>query len=442
MDLEGLARDLYNQGKKDEDIIKELNKHLGSERKCRAILEEIKNTEHIRDDFVRQICEFPRSSVTANDSGLGCRGTGDFYVHRMIARMIGDTKAEVDPMAQDDGGAVKFGKEYLVTAVDGMHSRLSHFPFLAGFHATRAAIRDLVVMGATPSALFSDVHVACDGDVGKVFDYTAGLTTVSELIEVPLICGSTLRIGGDMVLGDRLTGCVGAMGQARKLTSRKKARIEDILIMTEGSGGGTIASTALFNGREEVVKETLNIDTIKMGISIVQSDMLDKINGMTDVTNGGLRGDAFEISRTAEFKVELYDWAIESLVNEKVLEMLKSLDIDHLGVSIDSLLLTTRREDARSVLDFIGKNGGKADIVGEIKEGRGVFLKSEEGELNEIYPDFREAPYTPIKRIVDQEDSKSEIDQRQMEKKIEAAIGTSISKKNMLKQWISNRSGK
>ena len=113
------------------------------------------------------------------------------------------------------------GENIFVCTVDGMHSRLSDYPFLAGFHVTRATLRDVYVMGAKPVMLFSDIHVADDGDVAKIFDYTAGITTVGEAMNVPLVTGSTLRIGGDMVLGKPLTGCVGAVGVADHLTARK-----------------------------------------------------------------------------------------------------------------------------------------------------------------------------------------------------------------------------
>ena len=53
-------------------------------------------------------------------------------------------------------------------------------------------------MGADPVAMLSDLHLADDGDVGKLFDFTAGVCAVSELVDVPLVAGSTLRVGGDM----------------------------------------------------------------------------------------------------------------------------------------------------------------------------------------------------------------------------------------------------
>lgn len=160
------------------------------------------------------------SGVTMGEFGVGSRGIGDFYTHEKIAQVIGKTSAVVDSSHLDDSGVVHAGGQYIVVTIDGMHSRLSDFPFLAGFHVARAALRDVYVMGARPIALLSDIHVADDGDVAKIFDHIAGITTVSELTGIPLVTGSTLRIGGDMVIGERMTGGVGAVGIAESLTAR------------------------------------------------------------------------------------------------------------------------------------------------------------------------------------------------------------------------------
>ena len=50
-----------------------------------------------------------------------------------------------------------------MVTVDGMHSRLSEYPFLAGFHVARAALRDVWAMGARPLAMLADIHLADDG---------------------------------------------------------------------------------------------------------------------------------------------------------------------------------------------------------------------------------------------------------------------------------------
>jgi hydrogenase expression/formation protein len=167
---------------------------------------EVSATAEISSDISRDILTYEKAGVTMGAFGVGSRGTGDFYAHRKIAEIIGTSAATVGVEDMDDAGVVQAGGQYIVCTVDGMHSRLSDFPYLAGFHVTRATLRDCYVMGARPVMLFSDIHVADDGDVAKIFDYTAGVTTVGELTGVPLVSGSTLRIGeyGDWRPDDRV----------------------------------------------------------------------------------------------------------------------------------------------------------------------------------------------------------------------------------------------
>jgi hydrogenase expression/formation protein len=295
---------------------------------------------------------------------------------------------------------VEAGSKYISVTVDGMHSRLSDYPFLAGFHVTRAALRDIYVMGSRPVALFSDIHLADDGDVSKLFDHLAGIATVADLTGVPLVTGSTLRIGGDMVIGDRLTGCVGAVGVSQKLTPRKNARPGDVIMMTEGAGGGTVCSAALYYGRHEVVEETLNIKFLVASQALLEEDL--EIHAMTDVTNGGIRGDAKEISHTAGVKLVFEEDRMRHLVNPRVLNMLDALAIDYLGVSIDALLLIAPREGARAIADVIRGAGVDVDIVGRVEEGSGAELHID-GRVDDFSPRFRESAYTPIKKAVGQD---------------------------------------
>ncbi|MFA5222515.1 MAG: AIR synthase-related protein, partial [Methanoregula sp.] len=302
--------------------------------------------------------------------GVGSRGKGDFFAHRQISRIIGKTSASVGVDEMDDAGAVRAGGNYIICTVDGMHSRLSDFPYLAGFHVTRATLRDTYVMGAKPVMLFSDIHVADDGDVAKIFDYTAGITTVGEAMDVPLVTGSTLRIGGDMVLGSRLTGCVGAVGVAEHLTARKSTQPGDVLLMTEGAGGGTIATAAIYSGFPEVVEETINLNFLMACETLMKSTVFTRIHAMTDVTNGGLRGDAFEMAETAHCRIVIDETEIGSLVQPQVKEMLEALKIDYLGVSLDSLLVVVPKDSAAEIIRVIGSAGVTMKQVGHVEEGK------------------------------------------------------------------------
>jgi hydrogenase expression/formation protein len=364
---------------------------------ARAVITEVKNTRGLYGDFF----VFEPAGVNMGEFGVGSRGKGDFFAHRQIARIIGKTSASVGVDEMDDGGAVRAGGEYIICTVDGMHSRLSEFPFLAGFHVTRATLRDAMVMGARPVMLFSDIHVADDGDVAKIFDYTAGITTVGEAMDVPLVSGSTLRIGGDMVLGNRLTGCVGAVGVAQHLTARKGTRPGDVLLMTEGAGGGTIATAAIYSGFPDVVEQTINLNFLTACETLMKSSVFNGIHAMTDVTNGGLRGDVFEMAETADCRIVINDSSINSLVEPHVREMLENLQIDYLGVSLDSLLVVAPGNLADEICHVVGNAGVAMHKVGYVEEGKPESVLMIDGKEHDFSPRFRESAYTPVKKVAD-----------------------------------------
>jgi hydrogenase expression/formation protein len=286
-------------------------------------------------------------------------------------------------------------------SVDGMHSRLSDYPFLAGFHATRATLRDVYVMGARPVALISDIHVADDGDVGKIFDYTAGITAVGEAMGVPLVSGSTLRIGGDMVIGDRMTGCVGAVGVAEHLTPRRAAAAGDVILMTAGAGGGTIATAAIYSGHPGVVESTLNLHFLRACEALLSSPVISEIHAMTDVTNGGLRGDAHELAETAGARVVIDDENLRRLVEPRVLALLDTLEIDYLGVSIDALLVVAPPSAVPGVLRVVRGCGVPMHEVGRVERGHPDSVLVVDGTERDFSPRFRESAYTPVKKVVD-----------------------------------------
>jgi hydrogenase expression/formation protein len=365
---------------------------------------------------------FLPAGVGLGDFGVGSRGRGDFHAHRQIARIIGRTGAAVGVDEMDDAGVVQAGGMLIACTVDGMHSRLSDYPFLAGFHATRATLRDIYVMGARPVALFSDIHVADDGDVGKIFDYTAGITTVGEALGVPLVAGSTLRIGGDMVIGDRLTGCVGAVGVAEHLTPRRAAAPGDVILMTGGAGGGTIATAAIYSGHPDVVDRTINLHFLQACEALLASPVLSGIHAMTDVTNGGLRGDAHELAETAGARVVIGEANLRRLVDPVVLSLLDLLGIDYLGVSIDALLVVAPRAAAAGILRVVRGCGVAMEEVGHVEEGLPESVLLVDGREEDFSPRFRESAYTPVKKVVDRRVRDFESMRQGVDRAAEAAL--------------------
>lgn len=433
MDLEGYAKRALGRGLAREEIERTLAERILEVRDI-PLDSAVRIAQAVVEEAERTLCDRERSGVTMGNFGVGSRGSGDFYLHEKIAEIIGKTSAIVGSDQLDDSGVVRAKGDLIVVTVDGMHSRLSDFPFLAGFHVTRASLRDIYVMGAQPVALFSDIHLADDGDVSKVFDYTAGIGAVADVMNVPLVTGSTLRVGGDVVIGDRLTGCVGAVGVASNqgLTARISAREDDVILLTEGAGGGTITATALYNGRSDVVKETLNLKFLHACDRLLQDGLVTKIHAMTDVTNGGIRGDAEEISKTAHVKLVLEEEKIRRLIDPTVLTMLDDLQIDYMGVSIDSLLIVAPAQLEAEIKTAL--NGViKVDEVGHVESGSGAEALRD-GERFTITPKFRESAYTPVKKVVGEHADDREI--QQMRARVDLAAARALSKKEQMIAYL------
>ena len=433
MDLEGYAKGALRRGLAREEIERTLAERILEVRNI-PLDSAMRISQAVVEEAERTLCERERSGVTMGNFGVGSRGSGDFYLHEKIATVIGKTSAIVGSDQLDDSGVVRAKGDLIVVTVDGMHSRLSDFPFLAGFHVTRASLRDIYVMGARPVALFSDIHLADDGDVSKVFDYTAGIGAVADVMNVPLVTGSTLRVGGDVVIGDRLTGCVGAVGVAsdQGLTARINAREDDVILMTEGAGGGTITATALYNGCSDVVKQTLNLKFLHACDRLLRDGLVTKIHAMTDVTNGGIRGDAEEISKTAHVKLVLEEEKIRRLIDPTVLTMLDDLQIDYMGVSIDSLLIVAPAQleaEIKSTLNGVIK----VDQVGHVESGTGAEALRD-GKRVTITPKFRESAYTPVKKVVGEHADDQEI--QQMRARVDLAAARALSKKEQMITYL------
>lgn len=467
--LEGIARQLLRKNISREEIIGKLVEEYKIFRStsdevlqqyAHAILNEVELSEkilsvnlpksgYIEEDLINSIIQPIKTHISMGEGGVGCRGAGDNHVHELLSQISQTaTKPLLSPLTLDDAGAVevfleseqeKKGSLVIVSKMEGMHSRLSDFPFLAGFHVTRAMLRDILIKGARPISIMVDLHLADDGDIGKLFDFEAGVTAVAELTEVPITAGSTLRIGGDMVIGDRLTGGIAGVGILHYPFFRKNIEAGDSMIMTYGSGGGTICTTALYHGRKEIVKETLNLDFFNAANIILSNPQIcQQIHAMIDITNGGLRNDLLEIQSVIShgFLVDLEK--VRRMVNPHVLSLLNDTSVDYLGVSLDSLVIFCRNEVRESILKLLEQNGIRSAEIGQVNsDNRILFIDGNSVEV--ITPKFRESAYTGIKKVVDEIEQKNREKSQRLNDSLKNAQLKAQRKKNSIVNMLNLR---
>jgi len=279
-----------------------------------------------------------------------------------------------------------------------------------------------------------DVHLGDDSDVGKLFDFMSGISTVAELANVPITAGSTLRIGGDMVIGNRLVGGVAAVGlTSEKLLARRNIKKGDRILMTEGAGGGTITTTAIYSGNHEVVKETMNIKFLKACEVILNSDYLQEIRAMCDVTNGGLRGDLYEINYEANCGVTIYEERVRELVNQNVLKLLDKVGVDYLGVSLDALLIYCSENASKKIIEDLKKIHIECLEIGYVDDSTQVSMIFKDEGKKDILPRFRESAYTKIKQEIGED---TPISLEKMENNIEKAALEALKKRSRIIEYI------
>jgi len=236
-----------------------------------------------------------------------------------------------------------------------------------------------------------------------------------------------------MVIGNRLVGGISAVGVCTKVLARRNIQVGDRILMTEGSGGGTITTTAIYSGNHEIVKETMNIKFLKACETVLNSDYIEHIRAMCDVTNGGLRGDLYEINYEANCGVNIFEEKVRTLVNPNVLDMLEKVGVDYLGVSLDALLIYCSESVSDKIIFDLRRNNIKCDEIGYVDDSKEVFLTYTGKEKKEILPKFRESAYTKIKQEIG-EDTPETL--KQMELSIEKAASKALEKRQRIIEYI------
>ncbi len=118
-DLEGLTRSLIKKGYSESQILERLiQEYLDFKdiddtlvlKYAKAVLDECQKSDikGITDTFIRELLDINESNVSVGKQGVGCRGSGDFFVHKLIAELSEtDYKAFLSPSSLDDAGAVR-----------------------------------------------------------------------------------------------------------------------------------------------------------------------------------------------------------------------------------------------------------------------------------------------------------------------------------------------
>jgi hydrogenase expression/formation protein len=115
--------------------------------------------------------------------------------------------------------------------------------------------------------------------------------------------------------------------------------------------------------------------------------------------------------------------------------VLEELEIDFMGLSIDSLMVICPEGVSGEVKKAVESAGVQIEEVGWIEKGGGCYI-IEDGTKKPIKPRFRESAYTPLKKVVGEREP---ADFEEMRKKVDEAVLKAIEKKKKVVERIKNK---
>jgi len=177
----------------------------------------------------------------------------------------------------------------------------------------------------------------------------------------------------------------------------------------------------------------MNVKFLEACNVLLKKEYLSDIRAMCDVTNGGLRGDLYEINYEAKSGVTIYEQRVRELVNPAVLELLKKVGVDYLGVSLDALLIYCADNISEQIISDLAAINIKCAEIGYVDNSKQVNMIYEGEVKKSILPKFRESAYTKIKQEIGEETPEMKLE---MEKKIEKAATKALEKRKKIIEYI------
>ena len=306
-----------------------------------------------------------------------------------VFNRIGIRRKEVlvGPSIGEDAAIIDFGDKVLVIHTDPITEAVERI----GWLAINIACNDVAVRGAKP--LWASVTILLPEGYSKELldEITRDIDEAAKNLGVMVIGGHT----EETPRLDRPIVIVTAMGMASKstLVITSGSKPGDLVIMTKTAG---LEGTAIIarDFRDLLLEKGVSEEVINRAaemlwdISVVREALLLAWLGATsmhDPTEGGILGGLIEMSIASGNAFKIYEDKIPLAEETKIIS--EALGIDPLKlISSGVLLATIPKDKANEILGFLEEAEVKTSVIGEVVEGKGVYLVRREGI--EVYQDF------------------------------------------------------
>lgn len=306
-------------------------------------------------------------------------GAGGEEMNRLIKRIAGrlplkKTAGGSGTDIMEDGAVIPIGEKKLVFTADSHTISPWKFPGgNIGKLSVCGTLNDLAVMGAEPLALSLSFIIEEGFEEADLDEIADAIGNESKKWDVPIVTGDT-----KVMEKGKLDGIVlntSGIGMAEKVISNGGLQEGDKIVVS-GTIGDHAAS--VLAGRYEINTKLRSDCACILPIMRALRDF--RITAAKDPTRGGLASCLCELAEKSGKKIVIDEEKIPVRKETKSICEMLGVDVLHLA-NEGKVVLGVGGSCADKALRKIRRTGlGKnARVIGEVQEGKGVFLKTKFG---------------------------------------------------------------
>lgn len=273
----------------------------------------------------------------------------------------------------EDAAVLDLKGEYCVVSTDPITGASANI----GRLAVVVACNDIIATGAEPIGL----QVVILAPVGTP---KAEIKKIMQEIDQEAAKSNVQILGGHTEISpgvNQFLVVITALGKTinREFIATRGAKVNDSLILTKGAaleGAGILA----FDFYDELLAKgvpphlLLEAQNYLSQISVQKEGLiavLNKVQAMHDVTEGGVLGAAYEMAVASEQGFEL--WESEIYVSEAVAAICAALNLNPLAlISSGAMLIATNNQ--AELLKQLEQESIKATVIGKIVAGKKILV--------------------------------------------------------------------
>jgi len=320
-----------------------------------------------------------------------------------------DASVIVGPQFGVDFGVVRVGDYDLIFEVDPVYVVPEYGWEKSAWFAVHILASDVAVSGVPPRYLFIDLNLPLRMTDEELERLWRAIHNECRRLGITIVAGHTGRYGGidyPMIGGAVMVGVT----KRDHFVTPAMARPGDVVIMTKGAAvetAGILASMfpEVLERRygKEFARRAQEIfwlqSVVDDALTLAQLGLRDGVTAMHDATEYGVWGALNDVAEASGVSIRVFREKL--FVRDDVMKVLEAFS-ELTGIKVDpfasisegTLIAAVRRGLEDRALELLRSRGIEAAVIGEVVEGKGVYLVDDGSERPIRQPE--QDPFWPL----------------------------------------------